>query len=201
MNQITPLNPRDSEFSVDPLFLGRWSPRAFDGAAVSEAQLLTILEAGHWAPSAFNSQPWRFIYAVKGTPEWDILFGLLNDFNQGWAKEAGALVFILSKTHFAAPGSTEEKLSHSHSFDAGAAWGLLALQARLLGYYSHAMTGIHFDKIDAVLDIPEGYRVEAAVAIGGLGDKSTLPDFLRERETPSPRKPLAEVAFKGALRA
>ena len=201
MNQITPINPRTSEFAVDPLFLDRWSPRAFDGAPISEEQLLTILDAAHWAPSAFNSQPWRFVYAIKGTPEWDRLLGLLVEFNQGWARDAGALVFIVSKTHFAAPGASEEKLSHSHSFDAGAAWGLLALQARLSGLHAHGMTGIHFDKVNEALNIPEGYRVEAAVAIGALGDKSKLPEMLRERETPSPRRPLAEVAFKGALAA
>lgn len=201
MNQIAPIAARSAENPIDPLFLDRWSPRAFDGEAVSEETLLTILDAAHWAPSAFNSQPWRFVYAVKGTPEWDRLFGLLNDFNQGWAASAGALVFILSKTHFAASASAEEKLSHSHSFDAGAAWGLLALQARLLGLYAHGMTGIRFDEVAATLGLPEGYRVEAAAAIGALGDKAQLPEGLRARETPSPRRPLAEVAFKGGFPA
>ena len=68
MNQIAPINPRSAEFDVDPLFLDRWSPRAFSGEALSEADLLTILVAAHWAPSAFNAQPWRFIYALPGTP-------------------------------------------------------------------------------------------------------------------------------------
>lgn len=199
MNQIAPINARSSEFPVDPLFLERWSPRAFDGQPVPEETLLTILDAARWAPSAFNSQPWRFVYAVKGTPEWDRLFGLLNDFNQGWASTAGALVFIVSKTHFAAPGATEEKPLYSHSFDAGAAWGQLSLQARLLGLHTHGMTGIRFDRAAETLGLPEGYRVEAAVAIGKLGDLASLPEGLRARETPSARRPLAEVAFKGGF--
>lgn len=201
MNQITPITGRQSEFDTDPLFLARWSPRAFADTPVTEADLLTVLDAAHWAPSAFNAQPWRFVYARRGDAHWDKLLGVLNDFNRGWAQHAGALVVIVSQTHTTAPGATEPTPSYSHSFDAGAAWGQLALQARLLGLYAHGMTGLNFDKAPDLLGIPEGYRVEAAVALGHLGDKASLPEFLRARETPSPRRPLAEVAFAGSLTA
>lgn len=196
MNQITPIN-RTSEHDVDPLFLERWSPRAFDGQPLTEAEILKILEAAHWAPSAFNAQPWRFVYALKGTPEFDKLLGLLVEFNQSWAKDAGALVFIVSKLEHG-EGDKAQPL-YSHSFDAGAAWGLMSLQARLSGFYAHGMTGLRFDALNEALGLPEGYRVEAATAIGRGGDASVLPEVLRAREVPSTRKPLAEVAFKGSL--
>lgn len=198
MNQITPID-RASEHDVHSLFLERWSPRAFDGQALTEAELLKILEAAHWAPSAYNFQPWRFVYALKGTPEFDRLLELLVPFNQSWAKDAGALVFIISKTHSLAPGAEAETPLYSHSFDAGAAWGQLALQARLSGFYAHGMTGLQFDKLSEGLGVPEGYRVEAAAAIGRIADPSVLPEGLRGGEVPSKRKPLAEVAFKGKL--
>ncbi len=196
MNQITPIN-RTSEHDVDPLFLERWSPRAFDGQPLTEAEILKILEAAHWAPSAFNAQPWRFVYALKGTPEFDKLLGLLVEFNQSWAKDAGALVFIVSKLEHG-EGDKAQPL-YSHSFDAGAAWGLMSLQARLSGFYAHGMTGLRFDALSEALGLPDGYRVEAATAIGRGGDASVLPEVLRAREVPSTRKPLAEVAFKGSL--
>jgi nitroreductase len=200
MNQITPIN-RTSEHDVDALFLDRWSPRAYDGQALTEAELLKILEAAHWAPSALNFQPWRFVYALKGTPEFDKLLSLLVEFNQGWAKDAGALVFIISKTHSRAPGADKDTELYSHSFDAGAAWGLLSLQARLSGFHAHGMTGLKFDALNEGLNVPEGYRVEAAVAIGRIAHPSVLPEGLRGGEVPSKRRPLAEVAFKGALSA
>jgi nitroreductase len=198
MNQITPIN-RTSEHDVEPLFLDRWSPRAFDGQPLAETELLKILEAAHWAPSAYNFQPWRFVYALKGTPEFDRLLGLLVEFNQSWAKDAGALVFVISKTHSLAPGASEETPLYSHSFDAGAAWGLLSLQSRLSGFHAHGMTGLKFDALNEGLGLPEGYRVEAAVAIGTMADPSVLPEGLRGGEVPSKRRPLAEVAFKGSL--
>ncbi len=197
----TASNHRQADYPIEPSFLNRWSPRAFTAETISETELLTILEAGRWAPSAFNSQPWRFVYALRDTPEWDKLFPILVEFNQGWAKSASALVIMISKTHFTAPGSDEAKLSHSHSFDTGAAWGAIAHQAQLLGFQAHGMTGLNFDKAIEILGLPEGYRVEAAAAIGRLGDKAQLPDYLQARETPSPRRPLSELAFNGTFKA
>lgn len=201
MNQITRPTERSSEFPIDPLFIDRWSPRSFDGTPLTEDQILTILEAASWAPSAYNAQPWRFVYALKGTPEFDRLLGLLVEFNQSWAKDAGALVFIISRTHFDARDGAEAQPIYSHSFDAGAAWGQLALQAHLLGLHAHGMTGLDFDRIPAALGLPEGYRVEAAAAIGTRAAADRLPEPLRAREAPSTRKPLSEVAFRGSFAA
>ncbi|MGO7133582.1 nitroreductase family protein [Rhizobium leguminosarum] len=197
----TSSNHRQADYPIEPSFLNRWSPRAFTGEIISEPDLLTILEAGRWAPSAYNSQPWRFAYALRGTEQWDRIFPILSEFNQGWAKSASALVIFISKTHFTPPGASEAKLSHSHSFDTGAAWGAIAHQAQLLGLQAHGMTGIDFDKATEILSVPEGYRVEAAAAIGRLGDKTQLPDYLQARETPSPRRPLSEITFNGTFTA
>jgi len=201
MNQIARITGRTSEYPIDPLFLDRWSPRSFDGTPLSEEQILTILEAASWAPSAYNAQPWRFVYALKGTPEFDRLLGLLVEFNQSWAKDAGALVFIVSRTHFEPKDGAEAQPIYSHSFDAGAAWGQLALQAHLLGLHAHGMTGLDFARIPEALGLPEGHRVEAAAAIGTRAHADRLPEALRAREEPSPRKPLAEIAFHGSFAA
>jgi hypothetical protein len=59
------------------------------------------------------------------------------------------------------------------------------------------MAGIERDKIRQGLAVPDGYSIEAAVAVGRLGDKSLLPEQLQAREVPSPRKPVAEFAGEG----
>ena len=46
---------------------------------------MTIFEAARWAPSAFNAQPWRFLYAKRESADWERFLGLLIPFNQGWA--------------------------------------------------------------------------------------------------------------------
>ncbi|OCJ17067.1 nitroreductase [Rhizobium sp. AC44/96] len=192
---MTKSNSRESSYSIDPIFLDRWSPRAFTGEVIAEADLLTVLEAAHWAPSASNQQPWRFIYALKGSDDWDKFVDLLVEGNQEWAKNASALLFVVSR-EFNGEFS-EGRKSYTHSFDAGAAWGHFALQAKFSGFYAHGMGGIKHDQIRATFAIPEGYRVEAAIAFGRLADKSVLSEHNQEREFPSQRKPLADVAFKG----
>jgi nitroreductase len=185
--------PRSSATAVAQQFLDRWSPRAYDGSVMPQADLDTILEAGRWAPSAYNYQPWRFLYAHRGDAHWARFLDLLVPFNRSWAKDASVLLFIVSEETMGAP----DKPAHSHSFDAGAAWGQIGLQALLSGYYAHGMTGVDFYRAAAELGVPDGFRVEAAIAIGRRGDPATLPDGLRERETPSDRKPLGEIAFAG----
>lgn len=195
---MTTSNHRTSEFAIDPLFLDRWSPRSFTGEAMSEEALLTLLDAAHWAPSASNYQPWRFVYALNTQPEWERFVGLLAESNQVWARSASALVFLFSDTLSRRDDGSSRPL-RSHSFDTGAAWALLSLQALRSGYLAHAMGGVDFDAAVTLLGAPEGFHAEAAVAIGKVADVDRLPERLRAREVPSARKPLAEVAFAGAF--
>ncbi|HEX8469381.1 MAG TPA: nitroreductase family protein [Allosphingosinicella sp.] len=189
--------PRQPDHPVDPLFLDRWSPRAFDGSEMPEADLLTLFEAARWAPSAFNSQPWRFLYARRGEADWERFLDLLIPFNRSWAQSASALVYILSDTLPFTDKSGEPATSHTHSYDSGAAWACFALQATRMGYQAHGMSGVDFERAQTELRVPERYRIEAAAAVGRIGDPATLPEKLRARETPSGRKAVEEFAFKG----
>jgi nitroreductase len=192
---------RHSDYPIDPVFLDRWSPRAFSAETIGDHEILGLFEAARWAPSSYNSQPARFIYGRRGTPAFDKLLGVLNEFNQSWAKTAAAIVIVVSNSLMRPPGQDKDVPSHSHSFDAGAAWMSFALQATRQGWYTHGMVGLDFDRAFAELDVPQGYRVEAAIAIGRLGDKATLPDFLQGREQPSDRHPLSVLAMEGSFRS
>lgn len=189
--------PRIADHPIDKQFLERWSPRAFSDDALSEAELMSMLEAARWAPSSYNAQPWRFAYALRGEPEFQSLLDLLVPGNQVWASRAAALVFIASKTTMLPRGADLEVPSHSHSFDAGAGWGYLALQAHLMGWTTHGMTGVDFQRAPAELGLTDNYRLEAAIAIGRQGDKATLPEGYQKLEEPNGRNPLNTVVSKG----
>lgn len=188
---------RVAEYPIDPMFLQRWSPRAFDGTKISDQDLFTIFEAARWAPSSFNHQPWRFVFAHRDSPEWDEFVGLLLPFNAKWARHAAVLLFILSDTLIQMPRQPAPSVSHTHSFDAGAAWAFMALQAFRLGIHTHGMAGVDYPRAQTVLSVPASFRVEAAVALGRIGDKSQLPPELQAREVPSGRKPLSELVMQG----
>ena len=115
------------------------------------------------------------------------------DFNKTWAKQAAALVVFLSKITFDHNGEP----SVTHSFDTGAAWQNLALQATLKNFVAHSMQGFDYDRARTVLKIPGDFKVEAMAAIGKPGKKEDLPVGLQERETPNDRRKLAETISEG----
>ena len=186
---------RRPEHEVDDLFVRRWSPRALSGEEISEGELLSLFEAARWAPSSYNGQPWRFLYARRGTPAWQTFYDLMVEFNQSWAGEAAALVVIVSRETFEHNG----KPARTHSFDAGAAWMSLALQATLSGLVAHGMQGFDYDRAKEVLGVPDGYQVEAMVAIGRPGERDDLPEKMQKTEQPNSRKNVSEIAFEGAF--
>jgi nitroreductase len=191
-----PTAARMAHHPVDPLFTRRWSPRAYDRSILPDADLHTIFEAARWAPSAFNWQPWRFLYAKREGPDWQRFLSLLVPFNQGWAHNASVLIYICSDTLIETrPGRPEP--AHTHSFDAGAAWASMALQATMLGYHAHGMSGVEWDRARAELKVPERFRIDAACVIGKVGPLDVLDEKLRAREIPSDRKPVADFAFAG----
>jgi nitroreductase len=194
-------NPRVADYAIEPIFTERWSPRAFTSESIPEETLHTIFEAARWAPSSYNSQPWRFIYARRDTPHWDKLLDLLVEGNKAWAKNASAIVILVSKKTMTIPGKEVPIESYSHSLDAGAAWGCLALQAYKSGFDAHGMVGFDQSRAATELNVPADHRVEIAIAIGKRGDKSVLSESAQSREFPSPRAPQSSFVFEGAFKA
>ena len=113
---------RNSAFKINSIILNRWSPRSMTGEELDNDTLMSLFEAARWAPSSFNNQPWRFIYAKRNTKYWDKIFDLLVESNKVWAKNAGILVVVISNKNFEHNG----KFSITHQYDAGAAWENLA---------------------------------------------------------------------------
>jgi nitroreductase len=187
---------RIAEHAIAPHFLDRWSPRAFTGEAMPQATLLSLFEAARWAPSAANGQPWRFVYGHRGTEAFETIYNTLDEGNRRWADKASVLVVIISQTHRKSADG-EMRPAYTHAFDTGAAWAYLALEATRAGYHAHGMGGIDREKAMQVLGVPEGFRVEAGLAIGKIAPKETLPEDLMKREVPSTRKPVAEFISEG----
>src|SRR5436190_1581345 len=184
---------RKADYPIDNLFLDRWSPRAMSGEEIPEEDLMVLFEAARWAPSSYNNQPWRILYARRDSKHWPIFLDLLVDANKVWARNAAVLLLFISKMTFDYNG----KPSITHSFDAGAAWENLALQGFLKGYVVHGMQGFDYEGARTALGIPDEYQVEAMVAVGLPGRPEDLPEALRAREVPNGRRPVEETVCEG----
>jgi nitroreductase len=164
------------------------------GEALSDEEINSLFEAARWAPSCMNSQPWRFLYAKKNTPHWEMFFKFLMDGNKLWCVNAGVLIVVAAKKTFGG------RVSPTFAFDTGAAWENLALQAHLMGLVSHGMAGFDYAATKTELNLSDDYQILAMVALGRPGRKENLPEALREREKPSDRISLKEFAFEGKFK-
>jgi nitroreductase len=162
----------------------RFSPYEFTNKIISEKDLKTLFEAAGKAASAFNEQPWRFIYALKeDTENFNRLHECLVEGNQGWTKDVAALLITVVSKNYAKNGTPNRVAIH----DLGLAVGNLTVQASSMGIYLHQMAGIIPGKAIELLNIPEGYEPVTAIAFGYYEGESGV----------KPRKDVAEIAFKG----
>jgi nitroreductase len=186
-------NPRIPAHEVDAIFTDRWSPRSFLEKELTDEQVTSLFETARWAPSCYNDQPWHFRYA-RNKADRALFAEPLVDKNRLWATQAPLLVYVVARLHFA--GSS--KSNRHGQFDAGAAWMALALQARRLGLYAHAMAGFDVKKAHALLNLPEDeHEVMAAIAVGYRGSASKLTAEMASMEVPNGRKSYSEVAGEG----
>ena len=184
---------RKPAYNIHSLILNRWSPRSMTGEELTDELLMSLFEAARWAPSSYNNQPWRFIYAKRNTEHWNRLFNLLVEGNKVWAKNAAALVVVIARKNF----EHNEKPARTNQFDTGAAWENLALEATFRGLAAHGMQGFDYEKAKKDLEVPDNFDVVAMIALGKRGQRDQLPPQLQEREYPNDRKPLNEIVMEG----
>ncbi len=187
---------RKSTYQINPLILNRWSPRSMTGEELDNEEIMSLFEAARWAPSSYNNQPWRFIYAKRNTEHWDRLFNLLAEGNRAWAKNSALLVVVISRKNF----EYNEKPAITHQFDTGSAWENLALEAFSKGIVAHGMQGFDYDKARIDLEIPIDFEVMAMIAIGKKGSRDNLSPELQKKEKLSDRKPLKDIVMEGIYR-
>jgi nitroreductase len=186
---------RKSDYPIQSFILDRWSPRAMTGESISSDELMRLFEAARWAPSSFNAQQWRALYARRETEHWPEFLGLLVEGNKTWAQNAAALVVFISGKDFEHNGEP----SITHSYDCGAAWENFALQGFSQGLVVHGMQGFDYERARTELKIPDEFQIEAMAAVGRPGDPSLLPEKLRTKESPNDRRKLSESICEGAF--
>jgi len=172
---------------LHPLLAERWSPRGLDVAhELSEDQLTALLEAARWAPSASNTQPWRFAVARRGTPEFTAVQDALAPGNQLWAHTASALVVVAAET--TGPDGASRPWA---TYDTGQAVAHLSVQAQHEGLALHQLGGFDRDRVATLLALPAAVVPLVVLTIGRRDGAAALPEQLAAREqAPRERLPL-----------
>jgi len=180
---------------IAPVLAERWSPRSFNrDYLLTQHEALSILEAGRWAPSANNLQPWRFAYISKT----DELHGAicekgLTGFNQSWAPNASALIVVAVQVN-----TTDGKENTGRKYDAGLAAALMVVQAQELGLHTHHIGGLVREEIINLLKLDSNYEILTVIAVGKVAPAEELEGPAFEREVaPRVRLELDEIMLYG----
>jgi nitroreductase len=173
--------------SLHPLLADRHSPRAFDAdAALTDEQLGLLLDAARWAPSASNTQPWRFLAGRRGERAFAALLAALNPGNREWARDAAALVLVAAETE-----DVEGRPRRWAAYDAGQAAAHLTAEATALGLAVRQMGGFVAADLPA---LPEHVTPLAVIAIGVPLAPERIPDGHPATRLPArSRRPLDEL--------
>ncbi len=177
-----------------PAIASRWSPRAYAETAVTHEALHQVLEAGRWAASCYNDQPWSFIVTRRGGPGHAEMLATLAAFNQSWVAAAPVLFYSVARTHFAHDSKPNKHAWH----DCGAATAQMAVEASAQGMQMHGMAGYDADAARSALGIPADHEPVTAWTLGFPGEASLLPEKLAEREVaPRARRDAATTFYAG----
>jgi len=187
-----------TQHPIHPLLAARWSPRSYLDTPVTEAEMRSLLEAGRWAASCFNEQPWSFCVARRSAdPAGHArLAGLLVPNNAGWAAKADMLMIGVARSDFLLTAAQAGKPNIFALYDLGQAMAQIGLQAASLGLAAHQMRGFDVERARTELGVPAGHEPVVAVAIGHVGPADALPEALAAREVaPRARQPMEKIAF------
>src|SRR3954453_8431823 len=171
---------------LHPLLAQRWSPRGLAADhELGQRSVLALLEAARWAPSANNSQPWRFLVAHRAEEAFTRLLGSLAPGNRSWAHAASALVLVAAQTVDDTGRPRPWAL-----FDTGQAVATLSVQAEAEELGVHQMGGLEVAAAHREFDLEATLSPLVVLAVGRRDPDAELPEGLAARgSAPRRREP------------
>jgi nitroreductase len=185
--------PADTSVDIHPVLAERWCLRAFESnVKLGTEDLTAILEAGRWAPSSNNGQPWRFMIAHNGDTAFSKPAELLSGFNKSWAPKASVLITLLVRT--TNDDGTPRPLG---LYDLGLAGAMMTIEAHHRGFAVHQIAGFDREAFTTKFDLPSDLSPAIILAIGKqAGVEALTEDVLVERESAArSRLPLTELVL------
>jgi len=134
----------------------RRSVRRYRPDPVPEDLLDQVLEAGRWAPSAVNSQPWEFV-VVRDPQVKQALYDLAGVAGLKWPHLLSAPVVIVLAARKLTPYSRDDCLLAAQN---------MMLCATDLGLGTCYIGGFAEAKIRTLLSIPEGHILPGMLTLG-----------------------------------
>jgi len=171
------MNDHISPAAVLALLKARRSIRRYRPGPVPDEMVEQLLEAGRWAPSASNRQPWAFIVVRDEAIRREVAKHAAYYFIR-WAQvEEAPLLIVLC-------GDARNRIYRQFLHeDVGLAGSQIMLQAKALGLGTCWIGGLDRKAVAGILRVPDTMDIVGLLTVG----------FPAEDPEPRDRKPLAEI--------
>jgi nitroreductase len=172
----------------DQILRRRRSTRSFESRPVNEKDIISIVEAARLAPSACNSQTWRFVTVTRREIIRKICHEAMRPvIPNRWLEQAPLVVVGCSQLDVIANriGSGVTGIEY-YQIDLGIAMEHMVLKATELGIGTCWIGWFDESTLKEILKIPKKIKVSALLAVGYPKDESS-----GKRK----RKPLEKIVF------
>ncbi len=177
---------------IDPI-KNRWSPVIFSDKNIDNETMRVLFEAARWAPSSYNDQPWRYVYAHRGSSEFNKIVDGLMEANAVWAKHASVLIITMSEKNYSI---FPDKENYHSLYDLGAANAFLMNQATAMGLFTHSMGGIFRDVLQRNFNLSDSLHISSVIALGYHGSIEGKPiDWVQREKSPRSRREVGEFVL------
>ncbi|MDD5530302.1 MAG: nitroreductase family protein [bacterium] len=155
--------------SLSDVIKTRRSVRAYLDKPVEDKLIEEIVEAARLAPSACNSQPWRFVVVTDKDIKNRITEKVLNGIflPNTWAKTAPVIIAVCAELSFV-PHTAASNLKRTklHLLDIGIAIEQLVLKATELGLGTCIIGWFNGKTLRKLLNIPNSIQTIALITLG-----------------------------------
>ncbi len=173
----------------------RYSCRKFQEKQIEKERIMKCIESARLAPSACNSQPWRFIVIDEPELKNKIartatsgIYGIINKF----LPTAPCIIVVLAdKEKFIAQAGAYVMKTDYYLIDTGIACEHLVLQAAELGLGTCYIGYFNEKEIRKILNIPKKYKIVLLIAIGYPNEKEKEKKLIN----PKQRKKIEEILY------
>ena len=182
----------NTKYPIHELLAKRWSPRSFDlNKDITQDEINSLFEAARWAPSAYNLQPWSFIYGKRGYDTFNKIIESLVPFNQMWTPNSSLLIMVCGNNI-----TSEGNSNLTFAYDCGTAVANITFEASSRGLFVHQMSGFDPEKASSLFNLPSNIKPLVIIAVGYKDDAEKLHENLVALEkAPRERKPISEFVF------
>jgi len=158
-----------NKMKISEVIKKRRSIRRFSCKKIEDSKIMKVLEAGRWAPSGYNNQPWRFL-VIKNKRILGQIAELTNKWDEKTINNSSICILVYLDKN-SANNAEQDNLS------IGACIQNILLEACCQKLGACWVCGVlkNKDKINKMLKMPKNLELKSLISVGYPAENPKVP--------------------------